>query len=98
MWALTISKNPEEYPDAKSQPHVQVALKMKAAGKTVRSGDHIQYIICRGAEEGKSAADRAEMPETVKNGGGLYVIDTTWYGICSSTVFFFFFFFSFSKL
>lgn len=50
---------------------------MKAAGKTVRVGDHIQYIICRG-DEGKSAADRAEMPETVKNGAGAYVIDTNW--------------------
>lgn len=57
---------------------VQVAMKMKAAGKTVRAGDHIQYVICAG-EEGKSAAERAEMPETVRNGGGAYTIDKNWY-------------------
>ena len=30
---LQLTKAPEQYPDARSQPHVQVALRRKAAGK-----------------------------------------------------------------
>ena len=28
-----LTKRPEDYPDAKNQPHVQVALRRRAAGK-----------------------------------------------------------------
>jgi DNA polymerase alpha subunit A len=28
-----LTKNPSDYPDAKSQPHVQVALRRRTAGK-----------------------------------------------------------------
>lgn len=41
-----LTKNPEDYPDKKSQPHVQVALRMKALGKSVRALDTIPYVIC----------------------------------------------------
>ena len=41
-----LTKNPEDYPDKKSLPHVQVALKMKALGKSVRALDTIPYVIC----------------------------------------------------
>lgn len=36
-----LTKDPQEYQDAKSQPHVQVALKMRNMGKRVRQGDYI---------------------------------------------------------
>jgi hypothetical protein len=36
-----LTKEPEDYQDAKSQPHVQVALKMRNMGKRVRQGDYI---------------------------------------------------------
>lgn len=42
---------PEQYPDAKSQPHVQVALKMIKDGEKVRPGDAIQYIVCVGSSD-----------------------------------------------
>ncbi|KAJ1990888.1 DNA-directed DNA polymerase alpha catalytic subunit pol1 [Dimargaris cristalligena] len=40
-----LNKNPEDYNDAKSQPHVQVALRMKRKGETIGSGDTVPYVI-----------------------------------------------------
>ncbi|KDQ50145.1 hypothetical protein JAAARDRAFT_74363 [Jaapia argillacea MUCL 33604] len=63
-----LGKNPEDYPDAKSQPHVQVALRMKSKGGNARSGDVIPYIFCLGTD-GETAktgqADRARHPDEV---------------------------------
>ncbi|KAJ3926048.1 MAG: hypothetical protein NXY57DRAFT_1115651, partial [Lentinula lateritia] len=39
-----LGKNPEDYPKAEGQPHVQVALKMKAKGGNARAGDVIPYV------------------------------------------------------
>ncbi|KAL6757111.1 hypothetical protein V8C86DRAFT_3135851 [Haematococcus lacustris] len=43
-----LTKRLEEYPDARSQPHVQVALRRRAAGKRdgVQAGETVPYIIC----------------------------------------------------
>ena len=41
-----LNKAPQDYPDAKGQPHLQVALYMLKAGKTVAVGDHVPYVIC----------------------------------------------------
>lgn len=41
-----LNKHPKDYPDAKSQPHLQVALRMIEAGKPVNVGDHIPYVTC----------------------------------------------------
>lgn len=76
-----LGKNPEDYPDAKSQPHVQVALRMKARGGTARAGDVIPYVFCLGdsGESAKSAqADKAKHPDEVRRAGsGLQI------GACS---------------
>lgn len=64
-----LGKNPEDYPDAKSQPHVQVALRMKARGGTPRAGDVIPYVFCigSGGETGKTGqADRAKHPDEIR--------------------------------
>ncbi|KAF9469285.1 DNA polymerase alpha catalytic subunit [Collybia nuda] len=64
-----LGKNPEDYPDAKSQPHVQVALRMKAKGGNARSGDVIPYVFCLadGEETAKTTqADRAKHPDEVR--------------------------------
>ncbi|KAH9935987.1 uncharacterized protein BXZ73DRAFT_45345 [Epithele typhae] len=64
-----LGKNPEDYPDAKSQPHVQVALRMKERGGTARGGDVIPYVFClgEGGESAKTAqADRAKHPDEVR--------------------------------
>jgi len=43
-----LTKRPEEYPDARAQPHVQVALRRRAAGKRdgIQPGETVPYIIC----------------------------------------------------
>jgi DNA polymerase alpha subunit A len=63
-----LGKAPEDYPDAKSQPHVQVALRMKTRGASARAGDVIPYIFCVGdGESGKTAqAERARHPDEIK--------------------------------
>lgn len=64
-----MGKNPEDYPDAKSQPHVQVALRLKAKGGSARVGDVISYIFCvsPGDETAKGVqADRAKHPDELK--------------------------------
>ena len=67
-----LGKNPEDYPDAKSQPHVQVAMRMKARGGTPRAGDVIPYIFCLdvGGDSAKTGqADRAYHPDEIKKVG-----------------------------
>ncbi|KAH9893227.1 hypothetical protein C8Q73DRAFT_836492 [Cubamyces lactineus] len=73
-----LGKNPEDYPDAKSQPHVQVALRMKAKGLTARAGDVIPYVFClgEGDESSKTAqADRAKHPDEVRRESDKLKID-----------------------
>ncbi|KAM6489911.1 hypothetical protein JOM56_014723 [Amanita muscaria] len=53
----------------KSQPHVQVALRLKAKGGTAKTGDVISYIFCiaEGEDSAKTAqADRAKHPDEVR--------------------------------
>jgi DNA polymerase alpha subunit A len=72
----SLSKLPQNYPDAKTQPHVQVALKMQSAGKHVGVGQHIPYVICRG--DGP-IAQRAFHPDHIVKAGGALEIDFDWY-------------------
>jgi DNA polymerase alpha subunit A len=77
-----LGKNPEDYPDAKSQPHVQVALRMKARNVAARAGDVIPYIFCSGEGDmsGNTAqAERARHPDELRKAGsetqiGLYCL------------------------
>lgn len=42
-----LTRNPTEYADAKSQPHVQVALRLNATKKfAYKQGDVVKYVIC----------------------------------------------------
>lgn len=42
-----LTKNPEEYADNKSLPHVQVALRLNQhGGRKLKQGDTVTYIIC----------------------------------------------------
>lgn len=81
---LAISKNltkrPEEYPDAHTQPHVQVALALRQQGKAVQPGEIIQYIICKPAEDQPTSnliADRAYHVDQVKK--DKLIPDYDWY-------------------
>tara|TARA_B110000208_G_scaffold103301_1_gene128493 strand:+ start:746 stop:4078 length:3333 start_codon:yes stop_codon:yes gene_type:complete len=44
-----ISKALHEYKQSKGQPHLKVATRMISEGKIVNAGDHIPYVICKGA-------------------------------------------------
>lgn len=75
-----LGKNPEDYPDAKSQPHVQVALRLKTKGGSARSGDVIPYLFCLGdgGESAKSAqADKAKHPDEIRKAGSGLTIGTS---------------------
>ncbi|XP_076323971.1 DNA polymerase alpha catalytic subunit isoform X2 [Tachypleus tridentatus] len=68
-----LTKNPEDYPDKKSLPHVQVALRLNSrGGKKLRHGDTVSYIIC---EDGSNlaATQRGYSTEEIKNNENLKV-------------------------
>ena len=69
-----LTKHPNQYPDAKSQPHVQVAKRLISSGKEKESnlvGHFIHYLICKN-EDSKILADKAihpnEFHQKKKNG------------------------------
>ncbi|KAL5033467.1 DNA-directed DNA polymerase alpha catalytic subunit pol1 [Batrachochytrium dendrobatidis] len=72
-----LTKNPEEYSDKNSLPHVQVALALKARGGMVRAGDTIPYVICQG--ESTHVAQRARHPDDITKQGSTEKIDFNWY-------------------
>ncbi|KAL5492315.1 POL1 [Sanghuangporus weigelae] len=77
-----LGKNPEDYPDAKSQPHVTVALRMKSKGQSARAGDVIPYIFCLSdsGESNKSGqADKAHHPDELRRSNGVFQIDFEYY-------------------
>ena len=65
-----LGKRPQDYPDAQTQPHVQVALRMLAKNESARSGDVIPYVFCVGpttAHTSKATqAERAFHPDDVR--------------------------------
>mmetsp|Transcript_65722 Transcript_65722/g.182985 ORF Transcript_65722/g.182985 Transcript_65722/m.182985 type:complete len:1468 (+) Transcript_65722:111-4514(+) len=76
-----LTKAPKDYPDAKHQPHVQVALRLTARGKPVTAGQEIEYIICEAVgDEGPKAsfAERARHPHEFELDPSLK-IDIAWY-------------------
>ena len=46
-----LGKEPGDYPNAGTMPHVQVAIRKRERGDTVKPGDVISYIVTRGPEE-----------------------------------------------
>lgn len=43
-----LTKDPQDYPDKKSLPHVHVALWINSqGGRKVKAGDTVSYIICQ---------------------------------------------------
>ncbi|KAJ1906199.1 DNA-directed DNA polymerase alpha catalytic subunit pol1 [Coemansia sp. IMI 209127] len=80
-----LTKAPESYPDKKSQPHVLVALRLRAKGTAVRAGDTIPYVICDAkclgdddAAAGSYAA-RARHPDEIRASDGRLYPDADWY-------------------
>jgi len=80
-----LTKSPNEYPDAKNLPHVQVAMRMKETLKRhVQVGDYIKYVVCvpadlKGPTPSGNIATRSYHPDEVMNSGGKLVIDVKYY-------------------
>ncbi|XP_078447158.1 DNA-directed DNA polymerase [Wolffia australiana] len=82
----TLTKAPEDYPDAKSQPHVQVALRLKQEGHVTGccAGDTVPYIVCRQQEPSSGLAGglagRARHPDELKRDDGEgWMVDIDYY-------------------
>jgi DNA polymerase alpha subunit A len=75
-----LTKDPSEYPDAKNQPHVVVALAMRAEGKNISAGMHIPYVVCKPppGQPAGNVSTRAFSVEALKKDPSLQ-IDTDWY-------------------
>eukprot|EP00929_Paragymnodinium_shiwhaense_P041782 TRINITY_DN216_c0_g1_i1.p1 TRINITY_DN216_c0_g1~~TRINITY_DN216_c0_g1_i1.p1 ORF type:complete len:1469 (-),score=432.52 TRINITY_DN216_c0_g1_i1:368-4774(-) len=77
-----LTKAPKDYPDAKNQAHVMVALRLQERGKSVTSGQEVEYVICEptGADgSGKQTlAERARHPKELEMDNSLK-IDVAWY-------------------
>ncbi|XP_072546026.1 DNA polymerase alpha catalytic subunit isoform X2 [Salminus brasiliensis] len=73
-----LTKDPQDYPDKKSLPHVHVALWINSqGGRKVKAGDTISYIICQDGSN-LGASQRAYAPEQLQKQPGLS-LDTQYY-------------------
>ncbi|XP_026530756.1 DNA polymerase alpha catalytic subunit [Notechis scutatus] len=73
-----LTKDPQDYPDKKSLPHVHVALWMNSQeGRKLKAGDTVSYVICQDGSN-LSASQRAYAPEQLKKQGNL-TIDVQYY-------------------
>ncbi|CAH1781279.1 unnamed protein product [Owenia fusiformis] len=73
-----LTKNPEDYPDKKSLPHVQVAMRLNSkGGKKLRGGDTVYYVICEDGSN-QAATQRAYHPDELAKSEHLK-IDTKYY-------------------
>ncbi|XP_069103569.1 DNA polymerase alpha catalytic subunit-like isoform X1 [Argopecten irradians] len=73
-----LTKNPEDYPDKKSLPHVQVAMRFNSkGGKRMRAGDTVPYIICQDGST-LAASQRAYHPDELAKSETL-TIDAKYY-------------------
>ena len=80
-----LNKHPNDYPDAKAQPHVFVAKRMLAERREVSMGAHIPYVITEPEkEDGPSSkktlsAERARHPDEITRSNGALKPDVEWY-------------------
>uniref|UniRef100_A0A3Q2FW74 DNA polymerase n=1 Tax=Cyprinodon variegatus TaxID=28743 RepID=A0A3Q2FW74_CYPVA len=73
-----LTKDPQDYPDKKSLPHVHVALWINSqGGHRVKAGDTISYLICKDGST-LAASQRAYALEQLQKQEGLSV-DTQYY-------------------
>eukprot|EP00850_Spirogloea_muscicola_P002464 SM000009S23593 [mRNA] locus=s9:972011:982036:- [translate_table: standard] len=81
----TLTKAPEDYPDARSQPHVQVALRRKQSGRRdgCAANDTVPYIICKDRGSGTavqgSIAERARHPDELRSNNSNWDVDIDYY-------------------
>ncbi|XP_071730497.1 DNA polymerase alpha catalytic subunit [Rutidosis leptorrhynchoides] len=81
----TLTKPPEAYPDARSQPHVEVALRLRKLGYTsgCSAGDTVPYIVCceqgSGSSSSAGIAQRARHPDELTKENEKLIIDIDYY-------------------
>lgn len=74
----SLTKEPQDYPDKKSLPHVHVALWINSqGGKKVKAGDTVSYVICQDGSN-LAASQRAYTLEQLQKQPGLN-LDTQYY-------------------
>ncbi|TRY69884.1 hypothetical protein DNTS_015347, partial [Danionella cerebrum] len=74
----SLTKEPQDYPDKKSLPHVHVALWINSqGGKKVKAGDTVSYVICQDGSN-LAASQRAYTLEQLQKQPGLS-LDTLYY-------------------
>ncbi|KAL1248604.1 hypothetical protein QQF64_021922, partial [Cirrhinus molitorella] len=74
----SLTKDPQDYPDKKSLPHVHVALWINSqGGKKVKAGDTVSYVICQDGSN-LGASQRAYALEQLQKQPGLS-LDTHYY-------------------
>lgn len=73
-----LTKDPQDYPDKKSLPHVHVALWINSqGGKKVKAGDTVSYVICQDGSN-LPGSQRAYALEQLQKQQGLS-LDTQYY-------------------
>ncbi|GER47322.1 DNA polymerase [Striga asiatica] len=81
----TLTKPLEEYRDARNQPHVEVALRLKKSGYVTgcSAGDTVPYIICceqgKGSTSSAGIAQRARHPDELKKDNENWIVDVDYY-------------------
>ncbi|XP_059380720.1 DNA polymerase alpha catalytic subunit [Carassius carassius] len=74
----SLTKDPQDYPDKKSLPHVHVALWINSqGGKKIKAGDTVSYVICQDGSN-LAASQRAYALEQLQKQPGLS-LDTQYY-------------------
>lgn len=85
-----LSKPPEEYPDARSQPHIVVAKRMKARGmaNNMLVNHMIPHVICLApqqpgtslsSKQGAYLADKSFHPDEIMSSNGALKVDKEYY-------------------
>ena len=90
----SLTKNPEDYPDKKSLPHVQVALRINSkGGKKMHAGDTVYYVVC---EDGTSlpASQRAYSPDELAKSETLKIGQQIFHMLALNIKYFIFHFFA----
>lgn len=79
--AKQLTKNPKEYAEKNTLPHVQVALRYnQKGGKQLQNGDTVHYIICdNGSASTVPATQRAYHIEELKSSNDTLKVDVKYY-------------------
>ncbi|CDO95431.1 unnamed protein product [Kluyveromyces dobzhanskii CBS 2104] len=61
-----LSKDPKAYPGGKNMPAVQVALRMREAGRVVKAGSVITFVITKGNDNSNQDSDQTNIADKAR--------------------------------